>query len=223
MAEVKKSGVFAALFSGAHLTSTTLFVNTVPPQNMYEGVRFWGLSTFYDVPPWEQSSSIPNNVLGSEMHNLTKTQRRLFDMTSIDWRFQRTGMSSFFLYDVYIPLLIIGIIWILAIVAKLLHRYAQFKFKPYEAKYFTALHKIHEFAVLYVTMAMMLEWLYFDAASTERWISLLVCLAFTLYFVGYHLYIYYDMIRYPEAIIGNERYEFFVTRYSTFLKNLRYE
>lgn len=46
-------------------------------------------------------------------------------------------------------------------------------------------------------MAMILEWIYFDAGSGERWISLGVCLFFTCYFVGYHLYIYYDMMKYP--------------------------
>lgn len=68
------------------------------------------------------------------------------------------------------------------------------------------MHKIHEFAILYVTFAMMMEWIYFDAASTERWISLIICLVVTVYFVGYHLYIYYDMISYPEAVIGNDKY-----------------
>ena len=52
LAEVKKSGVFALLFSGAHITSCTIFVNSIPPQNLYEAARFWGLSTFYDVPVW---------------------------------------------------------------------------------------------------------------------------------------------------------------------------
>jgi hypothetical protein len=48
-----------------------------------------------------------------------------------------------------------------------------------------------------------MEWFYFDGASTDRWISLLICLLFTAYFVAYELYLYYDMIKYPEAIIGN--------------------
>ena len=30
------------------------------------------------------------------------------------------------------------------------------------------------------------------------------------------------MIKYPEAIIGNDKYEYYVTRYGTFLKNIRY-
>jgi len=85
------------------------------------------------------------------------------------------------------------------------------------------LHKLHEAVILYVTTAMMLEWMYFDASSGERWFSLLICLLFTTYFVGYELYIYYDMIKYPEAFIGNARYEYYLNRYGSFLKNLRYE
>jgi hypothetical protein len=30
------------------------------------------------------------------------------------------------------------------------------------------------------------------------------------------------MIKYPEAFIGNERYEYYLNRYGSFLKNLRY-
>jgi hypothetical protein len=52
LAEVKKAGVLALLFSGAQITSTTVMINSVPPQNMYEGVRFWAVSVFYDVPAW---------------------------------------------------------------------------------------------------------------------------------------------------------------------------
>lgn len=38
-------------------------------------------------------------------------------MTTTYWRYQRTGHSSFFIYDIYIPLLLISICWILALVA----------------------------------------------------------------------------------------------------------
>jgi hypothetical protein len=69
---------------------------------------------------------------------------------------------------------------------------------------------------------MMMEWMYFDAASGSRWISFIICLTFTLYFVGFELYVYYDMIKYPEAFIGNELYEYYLTRYGTYLKNLRF-
>jgi len=34
------------------MTTTSIFVNNVPAQNMYEGARFWGIFVMYDVPPW---------------------------------------------------------------------------------------------------------------------------------------------------------------------------
>lgn len=114
---MKKAGLFNMLFSGAQATTTAVFVNSIPSQNMYEAVRFWGIFVLYDVPQWEQNSKIPNNVFGQETHGLVKDQRLLFDMTTTPWRYQRTGLSSFFLYDVYIPLLLIGICWILILVA----------------------------------------------------------------------------------------------------------
>jgi membrane protein insertase Oxa1/YidC/SpoIIIJ len=118
-------------------------------------------------------------------------------MTSTYWRFQRTGQSSFFIYDVYVPLLLITICWALALIAYLLRKNNKNALKSIETKYFTIMHKIHEVSILYVTMAMMMEWMYFDAGSGTRWISFIICLTFTIYFVSYELYIYYDMIKYP--------------------------
>jgi hypothetical protein len=50
-----------------------------------------------------------------------------------------------------------------------------------------------------------------------------VCAAFNVYFVIYELYIYYDMIKYPMAEIGNKSYDYFVLRYGSILKNIRFE
>jgi len=49
---MKKAGIFAMIFSGAQITSCAALINTVQPQNMYEGVRFWGIYIFYDLPDW---------------------------------------------------------------------------------------------------------------------------------------------------------------------------
>jgi len=108
-------------------------------------------------------------------------------------------MTSFFVYDVYIPLLMIGTAWLSLLIYTCVkkRRGDGACCKKYQGFFFTVLHKLHEFCMLYVTIAMMLEWLYFDANSIERWISMGICLLFTCYFVGYHLYVYYDMIRYP--------------------------
>jgi hypothetical protein len=48
----KKAGVLAMVASGAQMTSLSVLVNSVPPQNMYEAVRIWGIFVFYDVPRW---------------------------------------------------------------------------------------------------------------------------------------------------------------------------
>jgi hypothetical protein len=50
--EVKKSGMFMFLMGGAQITTCAVLVNTIPSQNLYEGVRFWGMFVFFDVPPW---------------------------------------------------------------------------------------------------------------------------------------------------------------------------
>jgi hypothetical protein len=163
LAEIKKAGVMAMLFSGAQITTCSIFVNSVPAQNMYEGVRFWGIFVFYDVPAWERNSDIPNKVFGPDVHDLVKDERMLFDMTTLYWRFHRTGQSSFFIYDVYIPMMLIVICWTLALVGYCLRD--SYSFKSYEPKFFTVVHKIHEASILYVTMGMLMEWLYFDAAS----------------------------------------------------------
>lgn len=86
-------------------------------------------------------------------------------MTTIDWRFQRIGASSFFIYDVYIPLILIAVCWTLAIVAYYWRKSDKKAFKKLEPRFWTVTHKIHEVCILYVTLAMMLEWMYFDAAS----------------------------------------------------------
>jgi hypothetical protein len=56
VAQFKKAGLLAMLFSGAQITSCSVFINNIPPQNMYEGVRIWAIFVFWDVPAWERNS-----------------------------------------------------------------------------------------------------------------------------------------------------------------------
>ena len=90
-------------------------------------------------------------------------------------------------------------------------------------KLFSAVHKIHEFSLLYITMASIVEFIYFEPTSAQRYISAILCVAFNVYFVIYELYIYYDMLKYPLARIGNRLYDYYVVRYGCFLKNIRFE
>lgn len=44
-----------------------------------------------------------------------------------------------------------------------------------------------------------------------------------LYFLIYELYVYYDMLAYPVAAIGNKRYDFYATRYGCLLRDIRFD
>lgn len=76
---------------------------------------------------------------------------------------------------------------------------------------------------MYIMLSTILEWLYFDSNYLERWLSLAFCIIVNVYFLIYELYIYYDMIKYPVAQIGNQKYEYYAVRYGSYLKNVRYE
>lgn len=67
------------------------------------------------------------------------------------WRFQRTGQTSFFIYDVYIPMFLICLCWIGMIIAY----YAKDKkwYLSYAANLYSGIHKIHEMSLMYITMA----------------------------------------------------------------------
>ena len=72
-------------------------------------------------------------------------------------------------------------------------------------------------------MASIVEFIYFEATSLQRIVSAVICVVVNVYYAIYHLYIYYDMLKYPMAEIGNKLYDYYVIRYGTFLKNIRYE
>jgi hypothetical protein len=59
--EIKKSGIFNLLFSGAQITSCSVLANQIQSQNLYEGVRFWAIFVFFDVPPYERISNQTKN------------------------------------------------------------------------------------------------------------------------------------------------------------------
>lgn len=50
--EIKKTGVFALLFSGAQITSCSMLSNQIQSQNLYEGVRIFAVFVFFDAPPY---------------------------------------------------------------------------------------------------------------------------------------------------------------------------
>lgn len=145
----------------------------------------------------------------------------MFSTDSMYWRFQRTGYTSFFIYDCYVPVFLIVLCWISLLIVhkcKSKHWYTQ-----HASKIFSATHKIHEISIFYITMASIVEFLYFEPTSAQRYVSAGLCVLFNIYFVIYELYIYYDMLKYPLAKIGNRLYDYYVVRYGCFLKNIRFE
>jgi hypothetical protein len=121
--EINKAGLAALVFPGAQLTSTMILINAVPPQNSYEGARFWGNFIYFKVPKWEKESPEQKFVFSSSAVELSENsrllgERKTFEIDSLYWRFYRTGFTTFFLYDCYMQMLLIVISWVLIIVAK---------------------------------------------------------------------------------------------------------
>lgn len=75
--ELKKSGLFSMLFAGAQITSCSVLVNNIPSQNLYEGVRFWAIFVFFDVPPWEKNSDKTKYVVVPPVSDMIKDSRLL--------------------------------------------------------------------------------------------------------------------------------------------------
>ena len=217
------------MFAGAQITSCSVLVNNIPSLNMYEGVRFWAIFVFFDVPPWEKNSNKTKYVVVPPVSEVVQNsrllqhRRTLFDTNSIEWRFARTGHTSFFIFDTYPVLAMIVGCWILVLIGYCCNKHKPLLFKKHMGKFYTVIHKVHEIAIMYIMLSIIMEFFYFDTTYMERWLSLTFCLVVNLYFLAYELYIYYDMIKYPAAQIGNEKYEYYAIRYGSMLKNVRFE
>lgn len=152
---------------------------------------------------------------------MTISNRTLFETSKINWRFLRTGHTSFFIFDTYINLFLMVLCWILLAISHYCIQLKNYK-KRLISSFYSFTLKVHEISIFYISLATMLEWIYFDAASIERWMSFGFCILFNVYFLVYELYIYYDMINYPAAVIGNSRYDYYSVRYGSLLKNIRF-
>ena len=50
--EIKKFGLFLLALNSLQITSCLVLVNSIMPQNLYEGIRMFASLIFFDVPPW---------------------------------------------------------------------------------------------------------------------------------------------------------------------------
>lgn len=145
--EIRKSGVFNLLFSGAQITSCSVLSNQIQSQNLYEGVRIWAIFVFFDVPPYEAISNQTKHFVVPTVENQIRNAqevppgRSLFSTDSMYWRFQRTGQTTFFIYDCYVPIFLLVVCWILlAVACNCKHKQW---YPKHAGKIFSAVHKVH--------------------------------------------------------------------------------
>jgi archaellum biogenesis protein FlaJ (TadC family) len=50
--EIKKFGFFLLALNSLSITSCLVLINSILPQNFYEGTRMFASLIFFDVPPW---------------------------------------------------------------------------------------------------------------------------------------------------------------------------
>ena len=149
--------MFNLLFSGAQVTSLSVLSNHITSQNLYEGVRFFAIFVHYDVPAYEKISNQTKRfvvpTVEDQIRNAMQIENKrvLFSTDTMYWRFQRTGQTSFFIYDCYIPIILIVTCWVFLIIAykcKDRHWYPR-----HASKIFTVTHKVHEITLMYILMA----------------------------------------------------------------------
>jgi hypothetical protein len=96
-------------------------------------------------------------------------------------------------------IILIIVSWALVLVARLLHGKVR---GTIISKFYSVFHWLHEISIFYLSLGLVLEFMYFDSTSALRVVSMVFCLLFNLYYLIYELYIYYDLIKYPTLQIG---------------------
>ncbi len=141
--------------SGAQITSCSMLVNNIPSQNLYQGARFWGSFVFFDVPKWEKNSDKTKYAVLPAVSDVVKdarlleqgeeqhARRMLFDVNQIQWRFLRTGHTSFFIFDTYGVIFLVIFCWLLLIIGYCANKHKPLLFKRHVGKFYSFVHKVH--------------------------------------------------------------------------------
>lgn len=84
--EIRKAGLYSLILPGIQLSSTLVMQDDIPPQNMYEAMRFWGMFVYLEVPEWGENPSIQQYIFNQNVSTLlnTFTDTRLLQSSSID-------------------------------------------------------------------------------------------------------------------------------------------
>jgi L-asparagine transporter-like permease len=123
--------------------------------------------------------------------------------TSLDeYRFRRTGFTNVFVFDCYIQIIVITVTYLMLLGVTLLSRRSG-KFKKVRPMLETMLTVFHEIALMYFTLTILFEFSYFDVSKPVRIASLAICILITIYYLGYHVYRFYDLMNYSYAELGS--------------------
>jgi hypothetical protein len=234
--EIKKTGLFALLFPGAQLCSTVVLHNSIPAQNFYEAARFWASFIYFEVPRWEEGPSLTKYVVSEPVQSLVSSSGRLLLTRNLqaavveeNWRFTRTGHSSYFVFDTYLVLGLLVLSWLVIAGVRLFHsRMTSQK----RSIFYTVLHRVHEFGLFYISLSVALEWLTFskklsDSGQNSNFVyayaSFGVSIFAVLYYLAYEMYVYYRIIPFGSTEAGSKKYLDFIEKYSFFLRDLRFE
>jgi L-asparagine transporter-like permease len=121
-----------------------------------------------------------------------------------EFQFRRTGFSAYFIYDSYAPIMAIIFCYIVLALSIYLTRYWK-RAKRAERFFRATLAGFHEIAVMYFTITIVFEVLYFDG-SKMKWVSIIICSIVNLYFLLYQLKVYYSLLDYPTTPINNPKF-----------------
>lgn len=160
---------------------------------------------FYQVPSWEKNVGNYRYIFDEKIEDLLPriNGRRLQvgdgdNSIPAGWRFKRTGFSTFFLLDIYMQLILIVGVWLLVLIfTKVIYRKNRNHWIL--GKIYVIFHKVHEISLMYLTIGMLLEWIYFNEQEEGgyKWGSFFMGLVILVYYVVYELYVYYDLFQYP--------------------------
>ena len=74
--EFKKLGFLLLFLNSVQITSCLILINTILPENLYEGIRLFASLIFFDVPPWEAESTLSKYYFNLPIQNIS---RRLWE------------------------------------------------------------------------------------------------------------------------------------------------
>ena len=127
-------------------------------------------------------------------------------------------MSGYFIYDVYFQVFLLVLCWVLLGVARCCCTHERTVGRMYNI-----VHTLHYICFYYMWISMLLEWLVFVNEGVLDVVSLGVSIVGLIYFIGYMLWVWGNVMGYYLCRVGSSCYGLFVCRYSYFLRDIRYE